>query len=66
MKTNTTSDEQEFIIEITETLTRQIKVTAPNVQRAIERATHLYRCEEIILDADDLVSLELTDVTERK
>ena len=46
---------KEYTIEITEILQRQIKIKAENYTEAIDKAEEMYRNEEIILDAEDLV-----------
>lgn len=51
--------EQEFDIEITETLQKQVKIKAPDVETAIARVREQYRDSEIELDSDNYVGFEV-------
>lgn len=47
-----------FIIEITETLQRQIKVEADSDEDAISKIRNQYQKEDIILDESDYVNTQ--------
>lgn len=51
---------EEYEIEITETLSRVVKVKAENLADAIEKASDLYYGEKVILDAEDLKGVDFT------
>ena len=55
---------KEYVVEITETLQRQIKVIANNEEEAIDKVEEMYRNEDIILDAEDLVGSEINIIPE--
>ena len=48
----------EFEIEVTETLSRVVKVSASNVIDAIIAAESQYKTGALVLDADDFVDVE--------
>lgn len=55
-----------FEFEITEILQRKISVESENEQEAFDKVSNMYRCDEIVLDADDFVDSEINFVEERK
>jgi|LSQX01.3.fsa_nt_gb hypothetical protein len=50
-----------YKIEITETLSRVIKIEAPSAEEAIDKAREMYRAEEIVLDGDDWVGTKIEE-----
>ena len=48
-------EKKKFVVEITETLQRQVEIEADNEQEALQKAKELYRDEEIVLDWTDFV-----------
>lgn len=54
----------EFIIEVTETLSRQIRVQSTSVKEAYQTVIDLYRKEEIVLDSSDFVCSEFSVINE--
>lgn len=50
---------QEFTIIITETLKREVKVTATNEAEALEIVNKQYKEGDIVLDADDFIESEI-------
>ncbi|RLE22136.1 MAG: protein DpnD [Acidobacteria bacterium] len=50
---------REFSVEIIETLQRTVKVDASSEEDAINAVKEQYNNEEIVLEAGDLVQLEL-------
>ena len=59
-------EEQEYTVEITETLQRTVVVKAKNKSEAIEMAKEIYRDEEVVLDYNDLISTEFEIIKEGK
>lgn len=53
-----------FKFEITETLQRKIAVESDNEKEAFDKVSNMYRCGEIVLDADDFVDSEISVVEE--
>ena len=51
---STDKEDQEFMVEIKETLSRIEKLIAPDLDEAIRMAQEKYENEDIILDADDM------------
>lgn len=51
---------EEYEIEITETLSRVVKVKAENLADAIEKASDLYYGEKVVLDAEDMKGVDFT------
>lgn len=49
---------KEYHVEVTETLSRIVRIDASSPQEAIEKVREMYRKEEIVLGADDLVGAE--------
>ena len=48
-------EKKKFVVEVTETLQRQVEIEADNEQEALQKVKELYRDEEIILDWQDFV-----------
>ena len=48
-------EKKKFVVEVTETLQRQVEIEADNEQEALQKAKELYRDEEIVLDWQDFV-----------
>ena len=46
---------KKYIIEITETLQRQVEIEADNADDAYLLAKEMYRNEEIVLDSEDYI-----------
>ena len=55
-----------YKIEVRETLSREVEVTAENADAAISRVEELYRRCEIVLDAEDYVGVEYLNVKEKE
>ena len=55
-----------YKIEVRETLSRVVEVTAENVEAAISRVEELYRSCEIVLDAEDYVGIEYLNAEEEE
>lgn len=53
---------KEFQIEVTETLSRVIKVKAATVASALEHVQTLYKQEQIILSSDDFMETEFQEL----
>lgn len=51
-----------FEIEVLETLSRVVEVWAKDSEQAIEKVEQQYHGEDIILDADDFVDVDFTDI----
>lgn len=51
---------EEYEIEITETLSRVVKVKADNLAEAIEKASDMYYGEQVVLDAEDMKGVDFT------
>lgn len=52
------AEEQEYKVEITETLQRTIVVKAKSASEAIEKTKEMYHKEEIVLDSSDYIDTE--------
>lgn len=52
----------EYLIEIKETLSKQLKVEADTVDEAISQVKKQYRDSKIILTADDFVDYEIDTI----
>lgn len=50
---------KKFEIEVKETLSRLITVTAKNLDQAIDQVQNMYDSEEIVLDSGDLCDSEI-------
>lgn len=50
---------KEYTIEITETLQKQLVVSAGSEEEAIKQVKHYYDTEQVVLDALDMVSVEI-------
>ena len=48
-------EKKKFVVEVTETLQRQVEIEADNEQEALQKVKELYRDEEIVLDWQDFV-----------
>jgi len=48
-----------YIVEITETLQRQVEVEASNEEEACDIVSEQYRNCEIVLDAEDFIEKEI-------
>lgn len=55
MMKNDKNMEKVFQIEIVETLSNLVKISAENEQEALLKAQELYRNEEVVLYPDDLI-----------
>ena len=55
---------KEYEVEVRETLSRKVKVTADNEEEAILEVEDLYYDCKIILDAEDYVGVEFENVKE--
>lgn len=49
----------EFDVEITETLQRSVHVDASSCEEAVQLVRNAYRNEEVVLGADDFMSVEI-------
>ena len=52
---------KEYHVEVTETLSRVVKVEASSAQEAMQRVREMYRREEIVLGDTDFVGTEFKD-----
>lgn len=50
---------KEFEVEITETLSKIIKIKANTFEEALESVTKMYEQEQIILDSDNFIKKEI-------
>ena len=50
---------REFEVEITEMLSKVIKIKANTFEEALESVTKMYKQEKIILDSDNLIENEI-------
>jgi hypothetical protein len=50
-----------YIIEITETLKRQIDVEAEDYFEAVDKAEEIYKKQEVILTADDFYDVQFEE-----
>ena len=56
---------QNYKIEITEILRREVEIEAENIDSAIQIITEKYKSEEIVLDSSDFVEYKIVEyVTE--
>ena len=56
---------QNYKIEITEILRREVEIEAENIDSAIQIITEKYKSEEIVLDSSDFVEYKIDEyVTE--
>ena len=56
---------QNYKIEITEILRREVEIEAENIDSAIQIITEKYKSEEIVLDSSDFVDYKIVEyVTE--
>ncbi|MCD7808701.1 MAG: DpnD/PcfM family protein [Erysipelotrichaceae bacterium] len=53
---------KKFIVEITETLQKQIIVEAKNNDEAVKEVEEKYHSEEIILDEDNVTNVDIVAV----
>tara|TARA_Y100000389_G_scaffold137432_1_gene134996 strand:+ start:2494 stop:2667 length:174 start_codon:yes stop_codon:yes gene_type:complete len=53
-----------FNIEITETLQRQIEVSAKDQDDAIDQVRKMYSNEEIVLDSEDFMDFDIECIKE--
>ncbi len=53
---------KEFEVEITETLSKVIKIKANTLEEALKGVTKMYEQEQIILDSDNFVEKEIKSV----
>ena len=44
---------QKFTVTVTETLERQVEVTAENAQAAYDQVSSSYKNQDLVLDSDD-------------
>lgn len=51
-------NQKEYVVYITETLQRKVKVKADNLTDAEEKVQEMYSKEEIILDYNDYLQVE--------
>ena len=54
----------EYLVEIKETLTKQLRVEADSVEEAICQVNNQYRDSKIILTADDFVDYKIDTINE--
>ena len=54
-----------YEIEVRETLSRVVEVTAKSKEEAISKVEYMYRNCEIVLDAEDYVGVEYMNVKEK-
>lgn len=52
---------KEYHVEVTETLSRVVKIEASSAQEAMQRVREMYRREEIVLGDADFVGTEFKD-----
>lgn len=57
---------KKFVVEVTETLQRQVEIEAENEQEALQKAKDLYRDEEIVLGWQDFVENDFQVIEEKK
>lgn len=57
-------NEKEYDIEITETLSRTIRVKAESLEGALSQVEDSYKNEEIILSAEDFIEVHYEDITD--
>ena len=62
MKGNDNYMKKKFIVEITETLQKQIIVEAKNKDEAVKEVEEKYHSEEIILDEDNMTNVDIVAV----
>jgi len=55
-----------YKIEVRETLSRVVEVTAENADAAVSKVGDLYRQCEIVLDAEDYVGVEYLNAEEEE
>lgn len=53
---------QEYKIEVTETLSRIVKIKASSRQEAIEKVREMHQQEKIVLGADDFVAADFREM----
>lgn len=53
--------QMEYIIRITETLSRQISVQSTSVEKAYQTVMDLYKKEKIVLDYSDFVCVDFSE-----
>jgi len=53
-----------YAIEIKETLSKTIEIEAPNEEAALLKIKELYQQQEIVLSADDFVTVDFLKVEE--
>lgn len=52
---------KEYHVEVTETLSRVVKIEASSAQEAMQRVREMYRREEIVLGDADFMGTEFKD-----
>lgn len=57
---------EKYLVEITETLQKQITITASSREEAEQKVKEKYRNEEIVLDENDYVDTVFTVLKEKR
>ncbi len=57
---------KKYLVEITETLQKQITITANSREEAEQKVKEKYRNEEIVLDESDYVDTEIEVLKEKR
>ncbi|WP_416332018.1 DpnD/PcfM family protein [[Clostridium] innocuum] len=57
---------KKYLVEITETLQKQITITANSREEATQKAKEKYKNEEIVLDENDYVDTVFTVLKEKR
>lgn len=55
-----------YLVEVTETLQKQITITANSREEAEQKVRNKYRDEEIVLDENDYIDTEFTVLKEKR
>ena len=55
-----------YLVEVTETLQKQITITANSREEAEQKVRNKYKNEEIVLDESDYIDTEFTVLKEKK
>lgn len=57
---------KKYLVEITETLQKQITITANSREEAEQKVRNKYKNEEIVLDESDYIDTEFTVLKEKR
>lgn len=61
-----TQSMKKYLVEITETLQKQITITANSREEAEQKVRNKYKNEEIVLDESDYIDTEFTVLKEKR